>query len=137
MPTTPKPCSERFGDRDVGRTHHGEHAVRIAAVQARGDRRLVQRFDRPPRLAHPLALGEVEELRQAGVFIAAKRSVDDVIGDDARLLRVEAEPAERGLRKRTRFVDAERNAVLRGVGRREDRHRAKPSSGFRRAALIR
>jgi len=64
-------------------------------------------------------IGHVEQLRQAGVLVAAESRVDHVVGQDASLLRLVPDPAHGALREIARLGDAQVNA-LGGVGRHSD-----------------
>ena len=55
-------------------------------------------------------LGDVEQLRQAGVLVAAQRRVDHVVGEDPRLLGLVADPAHGTLGQRAGLGDAQVDA---------------------------
>ena len=86
------PC---LGNRRVSRVMHGEHAGLIAAVEQCRHWRLVQRAHRRDWLLLLRAVGDLQNLRQARVFVAAQCSVEHVIGED-RCVRFVVADAEEG-----------------------------------------
>jgi hypothetical protein len=52
-------------------------------------------------------VGDVEQLRKAGVLVAAQGRVDHVVGEDPRLLGLVPDPAHGTLGQRTRLGDAQ------------------------------
>ena len=101
----------RLGDGGVGGVVHRHHADIVAAVVERRDRGLVQDAHRAARQREAAVLGDVEELGEAGIFVAAQRRVDHVIGDDARLLGFVADAGERPLAQGAGLLDAQVDAV--------------------------
>jgi len=55
-------------------------------------------------------VGDVEQLGQAGVLVAAHGRVDHVVGEDASLLRLVPDPAHGALRQLTGLGDAQMDA---------------------------
>ena len=82
-------------DRRLRRAIKRKHPDVVATVKGDRDSGLAQHRHRPPRRGEVLALGQVENLCQTRVFITAQRRVDDVVGDDARLLVAVANAAQR------------------------------------------
>ena len=58
-----------------------------------------------PRQREAAVVGDVQDLGEAGILVAAQRRVDHMVGDDARILGVVADAAQRALAERARFVD--------------------------------
>ena len=89
---------------DGGARHviHREHGTVVLAVEQHRDARLAHDGHRRTRLLETRAVGDVEQLRQSEVLVAAKRRVDYVIGDDAGVLGFETHPGKGALRERTR-----------------------------------
>ena len=90
---------------------HRHHADIVAAVVKCRDGGLVEDAHRPARLPEAAMLGDVEDLGETGIFIAAQRGVDDVIDDNAGLLGVIADAAQRALAERAGLLDAEMDAI--------------------------
>src|SRR6185503_17326559 len=88
-----------------------DHAVVVASIVERRDRGRAQRAHALARALQLAVLGDVQYLRQPGVLVAAQRGVHHVIGDDARLLGVVADPAQRLLSERLSFGGGEPDSV--------------------------
>jgi hypothetical protein len=102
-----------LGDRRFRGMVHRHHADIVAAVVERRDLGLAQHPHRPARQRKAAMLGDVEELGEAGIFVAAQRRVDDMVGDDARFLGVVADAAHRLLAQCAGL----RNAQMHAIGR--------------------
>ena len=65
---------------------------------------------RPPEAP---VLGDVQKLREPGIFVTAQRRIDRMIGDDPRLLGIVADAAQRPLGMLARFCDSEVHPIAR------------------------
>ncbi len=75
-----------FLDRRLRRVKERKHADIVAAVKSKRDLGLAQHLHGSARQPEVFALGHVEDLGQARILIAAQRRIDDVVGNDARLI---------------------------------------------------
>ena len=64
-------------------------------------------------------IGDIQQLGQTGIFVTADRGVEHVVGEDAGLLGVVADPTHGVLGQRAGLGDAQVNAVG-GRGRHRD-----------------
>ena len=101
------PCAAAFSIVACCRVKERQHADIVAAVEGERDVGLAQHLHGPARQLEVLALGDVEDLGQARIFIAAQRRIDDVVGDDARLIVAIADAAQRAFRQIARVGDAQ------------------------------
>src|SRR5204862_8069904 len=81
------------------------------AVVERRHLGLVQDRYRPARLRETGVLGDIEDLGEPGILIPAQRSIDHMVGDDASLLGIVADAAQRPLAEGAGLLDAEMDAV--------------------------
>ena len=98
-------------DRSAGGVIHDQHADIVAAIQHDRDCGLADHADRLARALEAAVLGDVQELCQPRIFVAAEGRVDDVVGDDARLLGVVADAAQRAFAMLARLGDAQMHAA--------------------------
>ena len=101
----------RLGNCDLRATECGDIADLVAAIDDGGDRRLANDPHGGTRLRCLVVLGDRQDARQAGEAIAAQRIVDQLVGDDHRLVRRIADPLQRRLAQRPRRLHAEANAA--------------------------
>ena len=112
------PARRCLVDRRSCRVVHRQHADIVAAVEQGRHLGLAQDGHRPARTLEAAMLGNIEDLRQPRIFVAAECRIDDVVGDDARLLRIIADAAQRALGMLARRGDAQTNAIGRhGLGK--------------------
>src|SRR5204863_9816509 len=71
---------------------------------------LAQHLHGPARQLEVRALRNVEDLGQARIFVAAQRCVDDVVGDDARIIFVIADATQSTFRQTACVCDTEPDA---------------------------
>ena len=102
---------QSFGDGRPCRMVHRDHADVVAAIVPRRYGGFVDGAHVAPWLAQLRVFSDVQDFWQARVFIAAQRRIERMLGDDARLLVVVAEPAERAKCEIARFVDCKSHAV--------------------------
>lgn len=74
---------------------HSDHADVVAAIVHYGYVSFAHGTHVTSRLSQLRVFGDIQDFRQARIFIAAQGRVERVLGDDARLLEIVAEPAER------------------------------------------
>jgi hypothetical protein len=72
----------RLGDRGAGSVIHREHANIAAAVERDREFGLVHGGHWPSRLSETRMLGDVQDLGQPRILIAAQRRIDHMIGED-------------------------------------------------------
>ena len=94
----------RLVDRGPRAVIHRDHAVVVAAVVQRRDLGLVHEPHLLPRLREAAVLRDVKNFCQSRIFVAAQRRVDHVVADDARLLGIVADAAQRPLAERPRLA---------------------------------
>ena len=102
-------------DHGAGRVVHAQHAALVAAVEQHRHARFLDDAHRAaPILAR--VVGDVEQLRQARVLVAAQGRVDHVVGEDTSLLGLVADSAHGALGQRPGLGDAQMDAFG-GIGR--------------------
>ena len=92
---------------------HDQHPDIVAAVVERRDLGLAKDLHRVARPVEAPVLGDVEELREPRILVAAQRRVDYVVGNDPGFLRVVADPAQRAFGMLARLCDAQMDAIWR------------------------
>ncbi len=85
-------------DHCARRVIHPQHAALVATVEEHRHARLLEHAHRVARGLEARVVGDVEQLRQAGVLVAAQRRVDHVVGEDPGLLGLVPDPAHGTLR---------------------------------------
>ena len=101
----------RLGDGDLRAAIRRDVADLVAAIDQGGHRRLAHDAHRCARLAGLLVLGDRQDARQAGEAIAAQRVVDQLVGDDRRLIGRIADAAQRRLAELACFGNTEAKHV--------------------------
>jgi hypothetical protein len=100
------PVRRGLPDCRLGGVKQRQHPDIVAAIEGERDLSLAQRLHGSPRLLEVSAVRNVEDLGEAGIFIAAQRRIDDVIADDARLIVAISDAAQCALGQVTRLRDA-------------------------------
>ena len=86
-----KPCCVGRIDRLLNGMVDGEHADIVAAVDQRRYGGLLHHPERVARFLELCGVGDVEQLRQAGIFVSAQRGIHDVDREDPRLIGIETD----------------------------------------------
>jgi hypothetical protein len=105
-------------DHGARRLVHRQHPALVASVEQHRHARLPDDAHRVPDDEHRAArrrearmVGDVEQLRQAGVLVPAQRRVDHVVGENTSLLGLVPDPAHGTLGQRTGLGGAQVDAV--------------------------
>jgi hypothetical protein len=110
-------------DSGLRRVKQRKHPDIVAAVKGDRDVGLAQHLHGSARQLEVFAVHNVEDLGEARIFIAAQRGIDNMIGDDARLIVIKSDAVQRTLRQIAGVHDAQmdssqcHNAYLRHVVR--------------------
>src|SRR5882724_4953746 len=102
-------------DHGARRVVHPQHAALVATVEEHRHARLSERAHRAAPSLEAGVVGDVEQLRQAGVLVAAQGRVDHVVGEDPGLLGLVPDPAHGPLGQRAGLGDAQVDTVG-GIG---------------------
>jgi len=94
-------------DHGARRVVHPQHAALVAAVEEHRHARLAQHAHRAALSLEARMVGDVQELRQPGVLVAAESRVDHVVGEDPGLLGLVPDAAHGALGERPRLGDAQ------------------------------
>ena len=109
----------RAADGRLGRPIGRDHARRVAAIEQGGGAGLAHHADGAPGLPEIRIVNDVQQFRQAGIFVAAQRRIQHMIRQDARVFVVEPGAAHRGFPQCARCLDRQVDAVVAGpVGHR-------------------
>ena len=94
----------------------GDHPGLVAAIEEHRDRSFAQGADRRARLVGLRVGGDLQNLGQAGIFVAAECGVEQVIGHYRRIVRVVADSRQRAYGKFAGFLDAQVDAIRNNAG---------------------
>jgi len=102
-------------DHGTRRVVHPQHAALVAAVVEHRDARFLDDAQRAAGKLEAGIVGDVEQLGQPGILVAAQGRVDRVVGEDAGLLGVVPDPTHGALGQLAGVGDAQVNP-FRSVG---------------------
>jgi hypothetical protein len=105
------PALFRFGNRDFGAAIDCEIADIVAAIDEGGDGCFVYDSDGDAGVLGLRLARDCEDARQPGEPVAAKRIVDQLVGDDAGVVLAVPDAAERSFAECPRIADAEPHGV--------------------------
>ena len=110
------PSVLRLFDNCLSGVIHRQHADVIAAIVKGRYLRFAQNLHCITRARETPMLGNVQDLRETGIFITAQSRVDHMVGDDPGFLGVIADAPQCTLRMIARLLDAQSNSVEHFLG---------------------